>query len=278
VTPDGHVRMGMGNQLLQIQRGIEILQSFPEYRNLPIILGESDPEGCAACPSSVSAYRHNDYRNGTVFSSYTASSFAKKIELADESGADLLGAVSWTFTFPDQPYFSGFRSFSTTGAINKPVLNVMRMFGLMGGDRVAVSDHANRYTARRVIAESVRAEPEIGALATRDGDVASVMVWSYHDDNVPFAPSRVSVAIENVPVARAILHHYRIDDEHSNAYARWLEMGAPQQMSPAQIERLRKAADLAQLTSPRWVEVRNGEATIDFELPHQGVSLLRLTW
>jgi len=274
VTDSGFVRMRMGVQLRQIASAFELIRSFPEFRSLPVIIGESDPEGCAACSSTV--YPQNNYRNGTMFSSYTAASFAREYELADELGTNLAGVTTWSFTFPDQPYFAGFRSFATRG-IDKPVLNVFRMFGLMGGDRVAVQLQGG-YSARRIIAEGVLGEPDINALASKDGNVASVMVWNYHDDDVARPPARVRVTIADVPARRALLHHYRIDDRHSNAYALWLEMGAPQQISAAQRERLESAGKLALLTSPTWVKVENGTVVLDLELPHQGVSLLQLSW
>ena len=40
-----------------------------------MIIGEFDPEGCAAC--SVQFSPQNAYRNGTMYSSYTAASFAQ---------------------------------------------------------------------------------------------------------------------------------------------------------------------------------------------------------
>ncbi|MBI1791680.1 MAG: beta-xylosidase, partial [Acidobacteria bacterium] len=46
---DGHVQMGSQFQLRDIHRGFEIVASFPELKKLPVIIGESDPEGCAAC-------------------------------------------------------------------------------------------------------------------------------------------------------------------------------------------------------------------------------------
>ena len=50
--------------------------------------------------------------------------------------------MTWAFEFEDQPYFAGFRSLATNG-IDKPVLNVFRMFSKMSGQRLAVeSDHA----------------------------------------------------------------------------------------------------------------------------------------
>src|SRR5207244_3101275 len=66
---NGRVRMGMRHQLAAIQRGFEIVTSFPEWRDTPIILGESDPEGCAAC--SAEKHPENAYRNGPLFASYT---------------------------------------------------------------------------------------------------------------------------------------------------------------------------------------------------------------
>ena len=101
----------------------------------PVIIGESDPDGCAACPSSI--YPQNGYRNGTLYASYTAASFARKYDLAERHGVNFEGAVTWAFEFEGQPYFAGFRVLSTNG-IPLPVLNVFRMFGLMGGNRLAV--------------------------------------------------------------------------------------------------------------------------------------------
>ncbi|HMB64048.1 MAG TPA: hypothetical protein VKN36_13295, partial [Eudoraea sp.] len=61
---DGVVQMNMGAQLNDIEKGFEIVASFPEFKDLPVIIGESDPEGCAAC--SEADYPHNAYRNGTM--------------------------------------------------------------------------------------------------------------------------------------------------------------------------------------------------------------------
>ena len=64
---DGHVRMGIAKQLRTIDDGFRIVASFPELKETPIVIGESDPEGCAACQGPQLAYR-----NGTMYSSYTA--------------------------------------------------------------------------------------------------------------------------------------------------------------------------------------------------------------
>src|SRR5688572_20237019 len=51
---DGHVQMGISNQLRAIHNGFQIVASFPEMKDVPIVIGESDPEGCAACSMATS--------------------------------------------------------------------------------------------------------------------------------------------------------------------------------------------------------------------------------
>ncbi|HEX5082895.1 MAG TPA: beta-xylosidase [Blastocatellia bacterium] len=274
---EGHVRMGVSNQLKAISNGFQIVASFPEYRDTPIIIGESDPEGCAACSSRVNP--QNGYRNGTMYSSYTAAQIARTYELADLHGVNLIGSVTWAFEFEDQPYFDGFRDLATNG-IDKPVLNVFRMLGQMGGERVAVeSSGAARLEAIRDA--GVRGDPDVNALASRQDGAVSVLVWNYHDDDLPAPPARVEIVVEGLPAGaneRLSLHHYRVDAEHSNSYEVWKKMGAPQKPSPEQYPQLEQAGQLQLLGSPEWLRATDGRVTLKFDLPRQGVSLLKMAW
>ena len=145
------------------------------------MIGESDPEGCAAC--GVSHYPQNGYRNGTMFPTYTALQIARTYELADRHGVNLLGAVTWAFLFEDQPYFDGFRDLATNG-ITKPVLNTFRMLGQMSGDRVKAVSSAG-LTVDEIRDKGVRGAPDISALAARSARSATVLIWNYHDDDLP---------------------------------------------------------------------------------------------
>lgn len=279
VVGDGsHVQMDMGQQLRFISDGFQIVSEFEEYRDLPIILGETDPEGCAAC-SVQSGYRENAYRNGTMYSSYTAASFARMYELADQHDVNFEGAVSWSFVFEDQPWFDGFRSMATNG-VAKPVFNVFRMFGMMRGDRVEVDvSQIESYDAQQIIEQGVRAQPDINALASSGVQSAEVMLWNYHDDDVPAPDTPVTVDVEGIPADEVKVHHYRIDKTHSNAYTTWREMGGPQQVTRSQYNRLVDAGQLKLLDSPKWVTVsEEGTARLQFELPRQGVSLVAMSW
>lgn len=270
----GHVRMNMGTQLRAVNNGFELVSSFPTLKNLPIIIGESDPEGCAACGMYTNP--ENAYRNGTMFSSYTAASFARKYDLADHYKVNFIGAVSWAFEFEDQPWFHGFRDLATNG-VDKPVMNVFRMYGKMGGKRIAVTGN-QAYDYIRVRDSSVRREADINALASLDKKTASVMVWNYHDEDVPALASPVELTIKGITGKKATLTHYRIDDKHSNSYEVWKSMGSPQQPTAEQIKTLEEAGQLAMLEKPRQVSVKNGTAVVNMMLPRQGVSLVQLSW
>ena len=133
---DGKVTMGIQNELNDADKGFELIASFPKFKNLPIIISEADPEGCAACSSKVNPA--NNYRNGTLYPAYTAAAYKGLFELQDRHGVNLLSMLSWSFEFEDKDYFEGFRSLATNG-VDKPVLNVFRMFALMSGNRVSTT-------------------------------------------------------------------------------------------------------------------------------------------
>ncbi|WP_425640070.1 GH39 family glycosyl hydrolase [Algoriphagus yeomjeoni] len=273
---DGMVQMNMGAQLNDIEKGFEIVASYPEFKDLPIIIGESDPEGCAAC--SEADYPHNAYRNGTMYSSYTAASFARKYALADEYGVNLLGAVTWGFEFEDQAWFAGFRDMATNG-VNKPVLNVFRMFGMMGGNRVEVSGDL-AYNHNSIIESGVRGErTDINALATKNDNSASIMLWNYHDDNIHIGDTTaVQVKLKGLPTEKVLLEHFTIDQKNSNSYTLWLEMGSPQNPTADQIAQLEEAGQLKLASSPKWITLAQGETILKLDIERQGVSLLRFTW
>jgi xylan 1,4-beta-xylosidase len=272
---DGIVRMGMDAHFRHLDEGFALVEKYPELKNIPVIIGESDPEGCAACGMQTNP--ENAYRNGTLYASYTAASIAREYDLAARRGVNLIGAVNWSFEFEDQPWFAGFRDLATNG-VNKPVLNVFRMLGKMRGERVAVTgDRA--YDAARIQAAGVRgARTDIDALAAKDAHSVSVLVWNYHDDDIIDAGSPVELRIAGIPAKRVQMRHYRIDQEHSNSYAAWKRMGSPAQPTPAQVAELQKASELAELAPASTLQTTDGTATVRMQLPRQAVSLVTLTY
>jgi len=272
---DGHVQMNMGRQLSDINAGFKFVASYPQLKNLPVVIGESDPEGCAACGMKTNP--SNGYRNGTMYSSYTAASFARKYLLADSFKVNFLGAVTWAFEFEDQPWYYGFRDLATNG-VDKPVLNVFRMFGMMKGKRAEVKGN-QMYDLKTMVDSSVRRSyNDVGGLAAKDKKSATVMIWNYHDDDVMKAALPVAVSIDGLPSTLVILTQYRIDDEHSNSYEVWKKMGSPQSPTAEQISTLEKAGQLQTIGKSEKLKVISGKLSLSISLPQQGVSLLKLDW
>ena len=271
-TVDGRVRMGIAAQLKTIDTGFATIASYPELRKTPVVIGESDPEGCAACQGPRFAYR-----NGTMYSSYTAASFARKHDLADRHGVDFAGALTWAFTFEDQPYFAGFRQFASNG-LPLPVLNVFRMFALMRGNRLpAISSNAVPLDV--MLREGVRGTPDVGALASGEGGRTAVLLWHYHDDDVPGPEAMVRLDVSGLQAGArdARITHFRVDERHGNAYAAWRRMGSPVAPDRAQYAALQAASRLTPLAgAPERAPVASGVVSLEFRLPRQAVSLVLL--
>ena len=274
---DGHVRLGISNQLRTIDTGFGMIAAVPELKAKPIVIGESDPDGCAACVGPQLGYR-----NTTMYSSYTAASFARKHTLADRHGVDLAGALTWAFEFEDQAFFAGQRTLANNG-IDLPVMNVFRMFSKMSGQRLATTS-TSEVPLDAIMRNGVRGAPDVAALTSLDGKKLCALVWHYHDDDVTGPDAAVELALNHLPLrtGAAKITHFRIDANHSNAFTVWNTMRAANATltapSDAQYAQLVKAGQLETLEPASSVRVENGAATLKFALPRQGVSLLVLEW
>jgi xylan 1,4-beta-xylosidase len=265
--------MGLAAQLLAVDRGMQIVASFPEWKNTPIILGESDPEGCAACQGE-----QNGYRNGPLYGVTIAEATARTYELARKHGVNLTGIVTWAFEFEDQPYFTGFRELATNG-VDKPVLNVFRMLGMLKGDWVNVQSNGAQPLSK-ILQEGIVDAPDIDAVATRQPRELDILAWNYHDDDVAAGPVTIRLQIEDLPEQKIRVEQFRMDSSHSNAYAVWQKMGRPEHPTTAQQVQLEKSGMLEAIEPPElqkdWSRPRIG--MLDFTLPRQGVALFRLYW
>ncbi|MBP2159646.1 MULTISPECIES: GH39 family glycosyl hydrolase [Asticcacaulis] len=263
---DGHVQMGMVSQLKAVDTGFKKIAAVPELKDTPIVIGESDPEGCAACPGKA-----NGYRNGTMYSSYTAASFARIWELSDRHKVNLEGVLTWAFTFEDQPWFAGYRQLATNG-IDLPVLNVFRMYAQFGPERIAASSSAQLPLDDMMA--TVTQKNDVGVMATRDGSKVAVLVWHYNDDDLKGPDAAVTVNLSGLGKARTRkVTQYLVDPKTANAYTAWQEMGSPQSPNQDQYKVL-EAASVMHPTALAPLTVTKGAAKLDLTLVRQGVTLL----
>jgi len=273
VFTNDHVRMGIARQLGNMDSAFRIIASFPELKGKPIVIGESDPDGCAACQSAQLGYR-----NEPIYAAYTAECVARELELANKYSVNLEGALTWAFEFEDQPPFAGFRTLASDG-IDMPVLNVFRMLAQMGGRQIAVqSDHS--VSLDSILQGGVRSQPDVTALATAASNRLCILVWYYHDDDLSGPVADLTVTVDGLPkrVHHAQLRHFRIDAGHSDAFTVWQQMGMPVPLSSGQLGQLEEAGKLAELEPRQDLPVQNGQGVLKFSLPREAVSLLVLEW
>ena len=272
---DGHVVMSIGHQLQAVEHGMAIVASYPEWKHTPIILGESDPEGCAACQGA-----QNGYRNGPLYGVSVAEATLRTYELARKYGVTVEGSVTWAFEFEDQPAFAGFRELATNG-IDKPVLNVFRILGMLGGS--SGSDSGAQWIATEssgalplaeIVEHSANAQPDVNAVATRNGREVDVLLWNYHDADVPARPATVRLTVDGLRGAGAVATELRVDATHSNSYRAWQQMGSPERPTVDQVDALQKAGALEGQSLS--VDFHDGKAVFELSLPRQGVALLRI--
>ena len=261
VLVDGHVRMGIANQLRTADEAFGKFAAVPALAGKPVVIGENDPEGCAACPGPANAYR-----NGPLYASYTAASYARLWELARRRGTRLEGALSWSYTFVGQPWFAGYRQLATNG-VDLAVMNVFRLFARLGPDTVAVSSDG-QVPLDAVLRDGVRGPADVGVIATRAADKrVAVLLWHYHDDDVAGPDARVDLRVAGVSPA-AVGRMWRVDPAHANAFGAWQAMGSPAKPTVAQIAALKRASMLV----PEDVGLKNGR--LGLSLPRQGVALV----
>jgi xylan 1,4-beta-xylosidase len=270
---DGKVVMNAGTQMRNIRDAFATVNTFGEIKNIPLVIGESDPEGCAACGMSTNP--ENAYRNGTMYSSYTAATFARKYQLADSFNVNLLGAVSWSFEFEDQPMFAGFRDLATNG-IDKPVLNVFRMFGMMKGKRVQVTGN-RMYDLKTFVDSSVRGQPDIGAIAAKDDHSCTIMIWNYHDEDKTGPGEKVTLNLTGLPSTTLTLTQYNVDSANSNSYEMWKSMGSPQNPDDKQMKVLENSGQLKKYLDRTKIRGRK-KINYTVNIRRQGVILLKFEW
>ena len=115
-------------------------------------------------------------------------------------------------------------------------------------------------------------------MAVTDDQSVKVLIWNYHDFLVPTESTPIQLKVKLPPGfdRKVNVTHYRIDDTHSNTYAKWLELGSPQNPSPQMLTKLKAAMELEILQPDKLIDITDGQAGLDFDLPRFGLSLIIL--
>jgi xylan 1,4-beta-xylosidase len=274
VFVDGHVVMSVGTQLRAVERGMQVIASDPEWKKTPIILGESDPEGCGACLSA-----QNGYRNGPLYAASVTEATMRTYELARKYGLTVEGTVTWAFEFEDTPPFAAYRALATDG-IDKAVLNAFRAMGKLGAGRPdgawLATESTGALPLEQVVAASATGAPDVNAVATRNDAEVDILLWNYHDADVESPAAQVQLTVDGLTTKIVTEAEFRVDSLHSNAFRVWQQMGSPAQPGAAQMVKLEKAGKLEQTQAEHVVQVNVGKVNLATSVPREGLLLVRL--
>jgi len=244
------------------RRAMHDIASVPGTRGLPVFLTECDIDWGTG--TSIYHNPNMHYRNSEYFAAFQCALMRRMLDLRAEFPDNPIQATFLdTFYIPGYRLFEGQRTLITGEAIEKPILNALRMLGKLGDRRLAVAEPAG-------------APVEVLATA-RDGDRLAIMAVNFDEDFAYAESHRVRLALEGLQPGRWRCRHYRIDRDHSNAYTAWLDMGRPTVPDDAQMARIRQRQGLELLEPEGELSVGDGGASLETELPPHSVSLWTLT-
>jgi len=127
-----------------------------------------------------------------------------------------------------------------------------------------------------VLEHSVTGAPDVNAVATRHDGQVDILLWNYHDADLPTSPAQVSLAVDGLSGHTVSESQFRMDSTHSNSYRAWVQMGRPPHPDAHQQAELEKAGHLEETVSGTSLPVRSGKATVEITLPRDAVVLVRL--
>ena len=276
--------------LRDIRAGLATVAEFSEFAHLPVLVDECDP----AVGTIYGVYDNPNFvvTNTEYYPAFLVSLVKRILDLDRISANRVELMTTWAFLFEGKRLFEGNRTLVTNENIEKPVLNAFRVLGKLGHARVqATSDRARGSRDKTYAGDAADASPaatpdtdEIDALAALSGERVTVLVWRQADawwadsDGAAVESAQVNLTIDNLPFSGvAMVRHYRIDGEHSNAYRAWLRMGSPDNPSPAQVAYLKGRQGLEQLEPPAFRPVNaQRRLVLAFAMPLFSVSLLEI--
>jgi xylan 1,4-beta-xylosidase len=162
----------------------------------------------------------------------------------------------WTFSdvFEEQgvvktPFYGGYGLIAADG-IPKPAFNAFQVLHKLGEERIQLDSDS--------------------ALLTRKKDGTLVLaVWNYAAPDRNGSPKTFSIKFSGVNPSHATI--WRVDHEHGDFHSAYESMGKPRYPTMAQIEALRKAA---QLPSAEETSIQGN--TLPLTLPPEGLAVIEL--
>jgi xylan 1,4-beta-xylosidase len=177
----------------------------------------------------------------------------------------------WTFsdiyeelTQADNPFHGGF-GLQTIHGIKKPLYRLLQIMHQVGNRRIPLT--------------MTGAPATVGGIAVADNH-GGVDVLLYNHalagpNQVPAEAATITVTLGGVqPGAKARIR--LIDEDHTNPYREWLELGSPEYPTRPQLRALRDASELHDRALELTTRGGHGDVSFSVTLPAEGVAAVHV--
>jgi len=190
--------------------------------------------------------------------SYSAAFVVKTIM---EANGLVEGYSFWTFSdifeenyFPSKPFHGGFGLLSLHG-IPKPTYRAFRLLHALGNESLLVDG----------------LHETVDAWVVRGVNKITVLLTNHALPRHHLGKERVKIQLSNAPEA-VTAEVQRIDEDHANPRRLWKEMGAPEYLSTAQLDKLQDASQLKR--EPLDFGYIKGRIELEVMLPANSVAAI----
>uniref|UniRef100_A0AAY4CL80 Alpha-L-iduronidase n=1 Tax=Denticeps clupeoides TaxID=299321 RepID=A0AAY4CL80_9TELE len=227
----------------------EIQDRFPEFRSLPIYNDEADPLVGWSTPQT--------WRGDVTYAAMVVKVISQHQDLLIR---DPNNTINYTLLSNDNaflsyhPYPFTQRTLSARFQVNntrpphvqlirKPVLTVMGLLALLGETQILAEN----------LVEGASENSTVGVLASThepltpgasDSWQATVLVYNSDDNSTSSSTNPVRIQLKNVPSQKGLVYvTYYMDNNVTNPYRLWQDMGEPDFPTPEQFRQLRRLED-----------------------------------
>jgi len=254
-----------------IKAGMDIISKFPSLSDLPVYVNECDP----AVGTIYGVHDNPNFivTNTEYYPAFIVALVKEILDLQRNYSNPIERITSWAFYFEGKRFFEGNRTLITNDEIEKPIINIFRMLSLLGNSRIKLISHVDLQDVH-ISASSFK----IDGIATMEDRTISIIIWNQADEWWQEGECHIELNIDHIPFNNtAILKHFRIDKQYSNAYSAWKAEGSPINPSIKQIKKIKLHQGLELIQKPEEIQIDNSKnVNLSFSIPLPGISLIQI--
>lgn len=237
---------------------MEKITAIPGTKGIPVYITECDID----IGLTISMYENPnvEYRNTEYYPAFQCALAKEMLDLSSKFPSNPVEFFAIDgFFYPGYRIFEGQRAVFTAGEIQKPIFNAFILLGKLGTERLKFESSMGKY---------------VSGLATLKDSNIQIMVYNYNQDVNDRENRKVELSVIFPSSKSYRLSHYRIDENHSNAYTVWKSLGRPLTPDESQMSQIKAKQGLELYEPVKNIKPSDNKITIPLEMPHHSVSLL----